>query len=143
MMAVVLATCKAQSTSTTPVTTTVQPTGYAQAVAVLVNVNGTVWFQQQLVGGVATGVVTVHGVIYGLAPGLHGMHVHTYGDMTNGTLKIIAPSFKHATQQAARALATTSIHTTRHTVDLALSFGLLLPINPTKTAHRTHMQSCR
>ena len=65
-------------------TTTVQPTGYAQAVAVLVGVNGTVWFQQQLVNGIAVGNVTVQGLIYGLAPGLHGFHVHTYGDMTNG-----------------------------------------------------------
>uniref|UniRef100_A0A914H8J8 Superoxide dismutase [Cu-Zn] n=4 Tax=Globodera TaxID=31242 RepID=A0A914H8J8_GLORO len=30
------------------------------------------------------GPVTIQGEIKGLAPGLHGFHVHVYGDLTNG-----------------------------------------------------------
>ena len=43
-------------------------------------VNGTVWFTQQKEGQ----PTTIKGEITGLAPGLHGFHVHVYGDLTNG-----------------------------------------------------------
>ncbi|KAI6238058.1 Superoxide dismutase [Aphelenchoides fujianensis] len=53
-----------------------------RAVAILEGdkTTGTVWFTQEKQGG----PVTVEGEIRGLAPGLHGFHVHQYGDRTNG-----------------------------------------------------------
>ncbi|KAH7727062.1 cytoplasmic Cu/Zn-superoxide dismutase [Aphelenchoides avenae] len=54
-----------------------------RAVAVLtgdVGVQGTVWFTQAKEGE----PTSVKGEITGLTPGLHGFHVHQYGDRTNG-----------------------------------------------------------
>jgi len=42
-------------------------------------VNGVVWLTQSV--GAET---TIKGEITGLAPGLHGFHIHQYGDSTNG-----------------------------------------------------------
>jgi Cu-Zn family superoxide dismutase len=43
-------------------------------------VKGTVWFTQAKEGE----PTTVKGEISGLTPGLHGFHIHQYGDRTNG-----------------------------------------------------------
>uniref|UniRef100_A0A914V9S8 Superoxide dismutase [Cu-Zn] n=1 Tax=Plectus sambesii TaxID=2011161 RepID=A0A914V9S8_9BILA len=43
-------------------------------------VQGSVWFSQETLGG----ATTIKGEIKGLSPGLHGFHVHQYGDMSNG-----------------------------------------------------------
>ncbi|KAI6193761.1 Superoxide dismutase [Aphelenchoides besseyi] len=53
-----------------------------RAVAVLQgnDVNGTVWFTQEK----KNGPVQVEGEFTGMSPGLHGFHVHQYGDRTNG-----------------------------------------------------------
>ena len=79
-------TTATRSTTTSPpfVSTTVLPRGFQLAVAVLAGVSGTVWFEQQLVHGVPAGPVTVQGSIAGLAPGMHGFHVHQLGDLTQG-----------------------------------------------------------
>lgn len=45
---------------------------------------GTVYFTQK--GGSST---TIHANITGAPPGLHGMHVHQYGDLSNGKHPII------------------------------------------------------
>jgi Cu-Zn family superoxide dismutase len=56
------------------------PQTMSKAVVVLRgSVNGTLFFQQQ-----GTGPVTVTGEVTGLKPGLHGFHVHEFGDGTNG-----------------------------------------------------------
>ncbi|CAB3405230.1 unnamed protein product [Caenorhabditis bovis] len=54
----------------------------SRAVAVLrgENVNGTIWLSQKS----ETDPVHLTGEISGLSPGLHGFHVHQYGDSTNG-----------------------------------------------------------
>ncbi|KAK6102942.1 Superoxide dismutase [Cu-Zn] protein [Brugia pahangi] len=56
----------------------------ATAIAVLHsdngNVNGTIHFQQD------KNSTTISGEIKGLTPGLHGFHVHQYGDTTNGCI---------------------------------------------------------
>jgi len=44
-------------------------------------ISGTITFSQT---GGPTGQVKVRGKIEGLAPGLHGFHIHQLGDMTNG-----------------------------------------------------------
>ncbi|VIO92969.1 Uncharacterized protein BM_BM11557 [Brugia malayi] len=44
------------------------------------NVNGTIHFQQ------GKNSTTISGEIKGLTPGLHGFHVHQYGDTTNGCI---------------------------------------------------------
>ncbi|KAI1728228.1 copper/zinc superoxide dismutase (SODC) domain-containing protein [Ditylenchus destructor] len=54
-----------------------------RAVAVLrgdSDAKGVVWFTQEKEGT----PTTVKGEISGLSPGLHGFHVHVYGDSTNG-----------------------------------------------------------
>uniref|UniRef100_A0A915CXE9 Superoxide dismutase [Cu-Zn] n=2 Tax=Ditylenchus dipsaci TaxID=166011 RepID=A0A915CXE9_9BILA len=54
-----------------------------RAVAVLKgdsDVTGTVWFSQPAEGA----PTVIKGQITGLKPGLHGFHVHQYGDSTNG-----------------------------------------------------------
>jgi len=43
-------------------------------------VNGTIWFTQEGEGK----PLNVKGEITGLAPGLHGFHVHEFGDTTDG-----------------------------------------------------------
>uniref|UniRef100_A0A1I8ARX6 Superoxide dismutase [Cu-Zn] n=1 Tax=Steinernema glaseri TaxID=37863 RepID=A0A1I8ARX6_9BILA len=56
-----------------------------RAVAVLrgdVGVTGTVYFTQEKEGQ----PTTIKGEIKGLSPGLHGFHVHQYGDATNGCI---------------------------------------------------------
>jgi len=45
------------------------------------DVAGTVYFEQE-----DSGPVKLSGEIAGLAPGLHGFHVHAYGDNTNGCI---------------------------------------------------------
>jgi len=54
----------------------------SKAVAVLKGdkVSGTIWFTQAAAGG----DVSVKGELKGLAPGLHGFHVHQFGDTTDG-----------------------------------------------------------
>uniref|UniRef100_A0A0D9X2M2 Superoxide dismutase [Cu-Zn] n=1 Tax=Leersia perrieri TaxID=77586 RepID=A0A0D9X2M2_9ORYZ len=55
-----------------------------KAVAVLASsegVKGTIFFAQE-----GDGPTTVKGSISGLKPGLHGFHVHTLGDTTNGCM---------------------------------------------------------
>ncbi|VDN86637.1 unnamed protein product [Brugia pahangi] len=56
----------------------------ATAIAVLHsdngNINGTIHFQQD------KNSTTISGEIKGLTPGLHGFHVHQYGDTTNGCI---------------------------------------------------------
>jgi len=54
----------------------------SKAVAVLKGdkVCGTIWFEQAASGG----AVSVKGELKGLAPGLHGFHVHQFGDTTDG-----------------------------------------------------------
>jgi len=54
----------------------------SKAVAVLKGdkVSGTIWFEQAAGGG----PVCVKGELKGLAPGLHGFHVHQFGDTTDG-----------------------------------------------------------
>ncbi|XP_020595311.1 superoxide dismutase [Cu-Zn]-like [Phalaenopsis equestris] len=44
-------------------------------------VKGTIFFEQE-----GDGPTKVTGVISGLKPGLHGFHVHAFGDTTNGCL---------------------------------------------------------
>uniref|UniRef100_Q0GGV6 Superoxide dismutase [Cu-Zn] n=1 Tax=Brugia malayi TaxID=6279 RepID=Q0GGV6_BRUMA len=44
------------------------------------NINGTIHFQQD------KNSTTISGEIKGLTPGLHGFHVHQYGDTTNGCI---------------------------------------------------------
>jgi len=53
----------------------------SKAVAVLKGdkVNGTIWFEQA-----ASGPVSIKGELKGLAAGLHGFHVHQFGDTTDG-----------------------------------------------------------
>lgn len=53
------------------------------AVCVLKNgeINGVVFFRQRLD---QKNLTEVYGTIKGLQPGLHGFHIHTYGDLTNG-----------------------------------------------------------
>uniref|UniRef100_A0AC34F9V7 Superoxide dismutase [Cu-Zn] n=1 Tax=Panagrolaimus sp. ES5 TaxID=591445 RepID=A0AC34F9V7_9BILA len=55
-----------------------------RAVAILCgdgsDVKGTVWFTQPKEGG----PTTIKGEFKGLEPGLHGFHIHQYGDRTNG-----------------------------------------------------------
>lgn len=46
------------------------------------NVKGTVWFSQEKDGA----PTAIKGEITGLSPGLHGFHVHVYGDLTNGCM---------------------------------------------------------
>ncbi|KAK0413030.1 hypothetical protein QR680_006554 [Steinernema hermaphroditum] len=56
-----------------------------RAVAVLrgdAGVTGTVYFTQEKEGQ----PTTIKGEIKGLTPGLHGFHVHQYGDSTNGCI---------------------------------------------------------
>ncbi|TMS35286.1 hypothetical protein L596_002721 [Steinernema carpocapsae] len=56
-----------------------------RAVAVLrgdTTVGGTVFFTQEKEGG----PTTIKGEISNLTPGLHGFHVHQYGDSTNGCI---------------------------------------------------------
>ncbi|MCJ8742459.1 hypothetical protein PDJAM_G00082380 [Pangasius djambal] len=54
-----------------------------KAVCVLTgDVTGTVFFEQQDEGS----PVKVTGKIIGLSPGLHGFHVHAFGDNTNGCI---------------------------------------------------------
>ena len=55
-----------------------------RAVAVLRSeaVNGVVWFTQNKEGE----ETTIQGEIKGLTPGLHGFHIHQYGDSTNGCI---------------------------------------------------------
>ena len=45
------------------------------------DVKGTIFFEQE-----GDGPTKVTGVISGLKPGLHGFHVHAFGDTTNGCL---------------------------------------------------------
>ncbi|EJW72283.1 copper/zinc superoxide dismutase, partial [Wuchereria bancrofti] len=45
------------------------------------NVSGTIRFQQD-----HKNLTTINGEIKGLTPGLHGFHVHQYGDTTNGCI---------------------------------------------------------
>ncbi|KAK3023623.1 hypothetical protein RJ639_043891 [Escallonia herrerae] len=55
-----------------------------KAVAVLcsnVGVSGTIYFAQEGEGSTA-----VTGTVSGLTPGLHGFHVHAFGDATNGCM---------------------------------------------------------
>ncbi|KAK2993828.1 hypothetical protein RJ640_002451 [Escallonia rubra] len=55
-----------------------------KAVAVLcsnVGVSGTIYFAQE-----GEGSTTVTGTLSGLTPGLHGFHVHAFGDTTNGCM---------------------------------------------------------
>uniref|UniRef100_Q6T8C4 Superoxide dismutase [Cu-Zn] n=1 Tax=Brugia malayi TaxID=6279 RepID=Q6T8C4_BRUMA len=56
----------------------------ANAIAVLRgdNVNGIIRFKQEKEGS----PTTISGEIKGLTPGLHGFHVHQYGDTTNGCI---------------------------------------------------------
>ncbi|KAF4521428.1 hypothetical protein B566_EDAN010585 [Ephemera danica] len=56
----------------------------AKAVCVLTgdNIKGTVWFEQATAGG----AVKVTGEVAGLTKGLHGFHVHEFGDNTNGCI---------------------------------------------------------
>ncbi|KAM3720009.1 Extracellular superoxide dismutase [Dirofilaria immitis] len=53
-----------------------------KAVAVLKSdtVNGIIYFQQNN----RASATTIYGTINGLTPGLHGFHIHQYGDQTNG-----------------------------------------------------------
>ncbi|KAF7637737.1 Superoxide dismutase [Cu-Zn] [Meloidogyne graminicola] len=44
------------------------------------NVKGTIRFRQEKEGS----PTRIEGEITGLSPGLHGFHVHAYGDLTNG-----------------------------------------------------------
>nr|CAD2164920.1 unnamed protein product [Meloidogyne enterolobii] len=44
------------------------------------NVKGTIRFSQEKEGS----PTRIEGEITGLSPGLHGFHVHAYGDLTNG-----------------------------------------------------------
>ncbi|KAL8167709.1 hypothetical protein V2J09_009208 [Rumex salicifolius] len=59
----------------------------AKAVAVLepstYGVSGTIYFSQE---GDAAGATTISGRLTGLKPGLHGFHVHAFGDTTNGCI---------------------------------------------------------
>lgn len=54
----------------------------SKAVSVLKGdkVSGTIWFEQAASGG----AVSVKGELKGLTPGLHGFHVHQFGDTTDG-----------------------------------------------------------
>nr|Q07449.1 RecName: Full=Extracellular superoxide dismutase [Cu-Zn]; Short=EC-SOD; Flags: Precursor [Onchocerca volvulus]AAA17049.1 Cu-Zn extracellular superoxide dismutase [Onchocerca volvulus] len=57
--------------------------GARRAVAVLrgdAGVSGIIYFQQ----GSGGSITTISGSVSGLTPGLHGFHVHQYGDQTNG-----------------------------------------------------------
>ncbi|KAK4883526.1 hypothetical protein RN001_006845 [Aquatica leii] len=45
-------------------------------------VQGTLWFNQQCTGG----PVHVTGDVIGLEKGLHGFHIHEFGDNTNGCI---------------------------------------------------------
>ena len=56
----------------------------AKAVCVLNGeiVNGTLWFSQTE----EKGPVTVTGEVKGLTQGLHGFHIHEFGDNTNGCI---------------------------------------------------------
>ncbi|KAI7750024.1 hypothetical protein M8C21_007897, partial [Ambrosia artemisiifolia] len=56
-----------------------------KAVAVLSSsegVSGTIFFTQEAEGA----PTTITGDISGLKPGLHGFHVHAFGDTTNGCM---------------------------------------------------------
>jgi len=59
-----------------------EPDSNMRAVALIKGekVQGTIWFSQEKDGE----PTTIKGEIKGLSPGLHGFHVHQYGDMTNG-----------------------------------------------------------
>jgi Cu-Zn family superoxide dismutase len=44
------------------------------------NISGCITFEQDAKGG----ATTIRGEVKGLAPGLHGFHVHQYGDLSQG-----------------------------------------------------------
>jgi Cu-Zn family superoxide dismutase len=44
------------------------------------NITGTITFEQDAKGG----PTTIKGEVKGLTPGLHGFHVHQYGDLSQG-----------------------------------------------------------
>ncbi|KAK2982230.1 hypothetical protein RJ640_012217, partial [Escallonia rubra] len=60
------------------------PRKTVKAVVVLCSnagVSGTIYFAQE-----GEGSTTVTGTLSGLTPGLHGFHVHAFGDTTNGCM---------------------------------------------------------
>ena len=60
-------------------------------------VNGTVFFNQESEGG----AVTVTGEINSLSKGLHGFHVHEFGDNTNGCISAGAHFNPHGKEHGA------------------------------------------